>query len=64
MTRQPVDQVIRQQQFERDHPEVTFAYADGAHRATIRRGNVTHELAEHELRPLLDRAETIVAASG
>jgi hypothetical protein len=56
-----VDQVIRQERFARDHPEVTFSCVDRIHRATIRRGSVTHELAEYELRPLLDRAETIVA---
>jgi hypothetical protein len=59
-TRTPIDQVIRQEQFERDHPEVTFAYADGAHRATVRRDGTVHEVAERELRPLLDRVETIV----
>ena len=65
-TRQPIDQVIRREQFERDHPEVSFTFDswNRIHRATIHGPNDSlHEVVESELRALLDRLETIVAGS-
>jgi hypothetical protein len=62
MNRQPIDQVVRREELQRVYPDEVSFWFDGMHRATVRRGGVIHEVAERELRPLLDRAEQILVS--
>jgi hypothetical protein len=58
-----VDQVIRREQLERRFPErVTFSCVDRVHRATVRQRGAIYEVADHELRTVLDRAEQLLTA--
>ena len=58
----PVEQVIRRERFEREHPEVTITYDSWRllHRAVIIEKDGEREVIESDLRVLLDHLERLV----
>jgi hypothetical protein len=60
----PIDQVVRQQRFIREHPEWSIHCQDGATRFIAEKGDspVCHVVAALSLRELLNRLDEIVAA--
>ena len=59
----PIDQVVRQERFIREHPEWSIYPQDGATRFTAEKGDTgdCHVVAALSLRELLNRLEEIVA---
>ena len=57
----PVDQVIRRERFERDHPRVKITYDRWrlVHRAVITERDGEREVIESDLRVLLDHLEKL-----
>jgi hypothetical protein len=60
----PIDQVVRQQRFIREHPEWSIHCQDGATRFVAEKGDSPdrHVVAALSLRELLHRLDEIVAA--
>ena len=60
----PIDQVVRQERFIREHPEWSIYPQDGATRFTAEKGDTgdCHVVAALSLRELLNRLEEIAAA--
>jgi hypothetical protein len=60
----PLDQVVRQERFIREHPEWSIHPQDGATRFIAEKGDSQncHVVAALSLRELLNRLEEIVAA--
>lgn len=60
----PIDQVVRQERFIREHPEWSIHSHDGARRFIAEKGDDQdcHVVAAVSLRELLNRLEEIVAA--